>query len=136
MFNIGVVGYSSQDFDEKIAKILIYKCFDEAEEYADNEEIAVVSGLTNLGIPKLAYEEASERGWKTIGVACKKAEEYDLFEVDETFIVGGEWGDEREKFLSMLDFLVRVGGGKQSLEEVKIAKEKGIKTIEVELKSK
>ena len=33
-------------------------------------------------------------------------------------IVGNEWGDESATFLGECDVIVRVGGGKQSLDEV------------------
>ncbi len=51
-------------------------------------------------------------------------------------MIGDEWGDESEKFLDSIDVLVRIGGGKQSMAEVKKAKEMGIKVIEHELEIK
>jgi hypothetical protein len=116
-FHVGFVGYSMQKFDESKAREYVRQAFDAAEE-ADRTSFACVSGLTNMGIPKLAYEEAVKRGWKTVGVACEKAENYDLFPVDEKVIVGKEWGDESDAFLSRIEMLVRVGGGKQSRDGV------------------
>src|ERR1035437_4751082 len=125
-FNVGVIGYSNQKFDNKKAKELIVGSFDAVEKIAQSFDISIVSGLTDVGIPSLAYKEAVKRGWKTIGVACEKAKEYDIFAVDETIIVGKEWGDESEIFLSMIDFLIKIGGGKQSKKEIEEARKNGI----------
>lgn len=61
---------------------------------------------------------AADIGWTTVGVACAKAEQYDCYPVDRRVIVGNEWGDESATFLGECDVIVRVGGGKQSLDEV------------------
>ena len=129
---VGVVGYSTQKFDVKKAIEIIREVFDDiARKYGNN--ITIVSGLTAMGIPLLAYKEAKRRGWKTVGVTCEKANEYEQFPVDEKIIVGEEWGDESETFLSMIDVLVRIGGGKQSHKETQMAKERGISVIEYDL---
>lgn len=133
--NIGVVGYSSQKFDENIAKALIIKAFDQVEKDFPGAKFTVVSGLTDLGIPGLAYREADKRDWKTVGVACKKAKEHKLYPVDDTKIVGKEWGDESNTFLSMLDVFVKIGGGKQSLAEKEKAKKAGLPIVDFELAS-
>lgn len=127
---VGVVGFSDKKFDKEKAKKLIKEAFDKIE---NNGNIKIVSGLTALGIPLLAYKEAVKREWETIGVACEKAKEFELFPVDEKKIVGKDWGDESETFLKMLDCIIRVGGGKQSREEIKEAKKMNIKVIEYDL---
>ncbi|MGK7877101.1 MAG: hypothetical protein AB4426_28555 [Xenococcaceae cyanobacterium] len=127
---IGVVGYSMQMFEQDRALSLIRQGFDSIEMAG---VIEVVSGLTRLGIPALAYEEAVRRGWKTVGVACSKAFEYECFPVDETIIVGDEWGDESQTFLDMIDVLVRIGGGLQAHRECFLAKKQGKQVIEFEL---
>jgi hypothetical protein len=132
MLHVGVVGYSGGKFDEKIAKALIAIAFDIVEENHGNDNI-VVSGLTDIGIPALAYRAASKRGWKTKGIACKEAEEYDLYPVDETEIVGDKWGDESETFLNDIKVLVRIGGGEQSIDETQKAKDKKIPVYEFDL---
>ena len=71
-----------------------------------------------------------------MGIACEKAKEYDLFPVDKKIIVGKEWGDESETLLNNIDVLVRIGGGKQSLREVKQFQETGKPVIEHELEAK
>ena len=132
MLRIGIVGYSAQKFNEEKARAIISKIFDDLEEqYGDN--IVVVSGLTAIGIPKLAYEEAKRRGWKTVGIACRKAYEYERFPVDEEIIVGENWGDESETFINNVDILIRIGGGTQSRKETEMAKKSGKEVIEFEL---
>lgn len=115
MVRIGVVGYSAGKFDERKARMLL----DMALSYISDQQgpVEIVSGLTNIGIPKLAYQWAAVHNYKTVGVACSKAEEYECYPVDRKIIVGDNWGDESETFLEMIDCLVRVGGGKQSMEE-------------------
>jgi len=136
--NIGLVGYSGQEFDEDEAKDLIKEAFDWAEEKfgKDGKTFCVVSGLTDLGIPALGYREASRRGWKTSGVAPAEAKEYDWYDVDDVIIEGEKFGDESEKFLSMLDVFVKIGGGKQSAAEFEKARPRGIETWEGELEAK
>ncbi len=133
---LGVVGYCPPTkFDEKKALSLLQQAYDLVKENFSNYQITVVSGLTNLGTIKLAYEEAKRRGWKTAGVACKKAFNYkNLFPVDEkTVIVGENWGDESETFINSIDALIRIGGGPQSLKETELARKKGKKVYEYDL---
>lgn len=122
---IGVVGYSAQDFDEELAKDALADAYDGIETETDSTPV-VVSGLTDLGIPALAYREAATREWKTVGVACAKASDFDCYPVDEREIVGEDWGDESDRFLSRIDVLVRVGGGEQAHAEMAEARERGI----------
>ena len=112
---VGFVGYSGTKFDENKAKNVIKWIFDELEKYKDKVEI--VSGLTNMGIPKLVYEEAAKRGMKTVGIACEKAYENECFKVDKKIIKGNEWGDESDTFLRYIDVLIKLGGGIQSINE-------------------
>lgn len=124
MINIGVVGYSDAKFDEGIAKCLLHIAFDIIEQNHPSKKYTVVSGLTDMGIPAIAYRLASKCGWKTVGVACSKANDYDCYDVDEKIIVGDDWGDESDTFLDKIDVLIRVGGGEQSFKECKTAKDK------------
>jgi len=130
---IGVVGYSAQKFDQNEAAKKICDAYDIIDEkYADSEK-AVVSGLTDLGIPGLAYREAVKRNWRTVGIACSEAENYDCFPVDETKIVGSNWGDESPTFLDTIDVLVRIGGGNQSMRETAEHKSRGKFALEYNL---
>jgi len=117
-FSIGFVGYSQQEFDEDMAEGIIESFFADWSFLTKGDlEIEIVSGLTNIGIPALVYKIAKEKGYKTVGVACEKAKEYECFPCDEEIIVGEEWGDESDLFLNRIDMLVKIGGGKQSKEE-------------------
>jgi len=116
---LGIVGYSSGKFDEDQAKIMILKGIMQAELETDKMISELVSGLTDQGIPGLAYHLVEDMDIRTVGIACSKASDYECFPVDQEIIVGDDWGDESETFLDYIDALVRVGGGDQSLSEVK-----------------
>ena len=131
-YKIGVVGYSGAKFDKDEAFEMLLEAL-QMFRHTEDVNLELVSGLTDLGIPALAYRIAEEWGWKTTGIACSKAKEYDCFQVDNIIIVGDNWGNESEEFLHYIDVLVRVGGGKQSLAEVTRAKELGITVFEYEL---
>jgi len=129
VLRLGVIGYSAQEFDVDKAREILKKEFEYFKKiYGD--DVVIVSGLTAMGVPLLAYEEAKKNGWKTVGIACKKAYDYERFPVDEEIIVGEEWGDESETFLKSIDMLLKIGGGRQSLKEVQMAKEMGLQVAE------
>ena len=112
---IGIVGYSGTAFDiAKATRILRDVLSLRALHHA---ECALVTGLTDLGIPGLAYREADKLGMVLVGIACKQAQEYDCYECHEVIIVGDDWGDESETFLANIDELIKVGGGTQSIAE-------------------
>ena len=137
ILNVGVVGYSSQKFDEAEAREILEEAFDDIEdeyiETGDYEEINIVSGLTNMGIPKVAYEIADERGYNTMGVAPEEADDYDLYNVDEIIYEGQNFGDESEVFIDNIDVLVKVGGGDQSQHELELAEAEDISVLEFDL---
>jgi hypothetical protein len=121
---IGVVGYCPPTrFDETEAAQLIDAAYDEvAKDYPD-ASITIDAGLTALGVLKIAYEKAVRRGWRTAGIACKKAitENMPLFPVDEEpRIVGEEWGQESIEFTRELNALIKIGHGKQSTDEANL----------------
>jgi hypothetical protein len=133
---IGVVGYSGQMFDTDEAQRLLEEVFDQViHENPKATLFVVVSGLTDLGVPGLAYREAVRRGWETEGIACSKAEEYDCFPVNKRTLIGSKWGDESKFFLSNIDIIVRIGGGIQSLAEVQAFEDRGGKAYERELEA-
>ena len=137
MTKIGVVGYSDdKKFDQNIAKALLTIALDIVESDMDDSEYELVSGMTNMGVPKLAYDIAKENGWKTVGFTAEEAKEYDCYGVDEEIIVGKKFGDESEDFIKYIDCLVRVGGGKQSIKETEMAKESDIPVYEYDLPEK
>lgn len=122
----GVVGYSLPDFDHRRAKALLEEAFDLLITLHRPENIQVVSGLTNVGIPRLAYELGQARNYRCIGISSAQAlaVKYGLWPVDEQIIVGIEFGDESQAFIDCLDVLIRIGGGPQSLREVHMFQQK------------
>lgn len=139
IYYVGLVGYLSGKFDKIEARKIINDCFNVIEKSEDlgdmgeKKEIQLISGLTNSGIPKIGYEEAVKKHWKTIGLSAKEAEEYDCFPVDIKLIYGEQFGDESSKFINKIDCLIRVGGGPQSLKETNMAKQRMIPVYEFEL---
>ncbi len=132
---VGVTGYSNPQFDIAKATQLIQEAYDEIEKtYGTN--INIVSGLTNEGIPAIAYQEAIKREWQTTGVACKLESKYEEFPVTKKIIIGESWGDESATFLEMIDVLIRIGGGSQALQETKNCKEMNKPVLEYDLKAK
>ena len=135
---VGVVGYSAQEFDKEDAKDMLDEAFETVEQELLDDQydtIAIVSGGTDIGIPKLAYELADDLDYETISVIPEEANEYPLYEVDQILYEGEKFGDESNAFIDMIDILIKVGGGKQSQKEYDMAEEKGITTIEYELDS-
>lgn len=125
---IGVVGYSRANINEPKARALLQSCFMKfiAQAHAERLEIEVVSGLTNAGVPKVAYELATQWRLKTVGISAREAVEADsgVFPVRKQMLIGETYGDESAYFIQYIDCLARVGGGKQSLHEVEMFKEK------------
>ncbi|HSX03014.1 MAG TPA: hypothetical protein VLI05_06945 [Candidatus Saccharimonadia bacterium] len=133
---IGVVGYCEPTkFDKDEAGRMVREAFDELARRHRWRRITVVSGLTNTGVLAIAYKEAAARGWRTVGIACSRADGYDCFPVDERYIFGHRWGHESPWFLRRIrrGWLVRVGGGEQALRETKEHKAAGGRALEYEL---
>lgn len=118
---IGVVGFSRSQFDHDEARARLRECVDAvlAGAGAAPVEAELVSGLTNQGVPRLAYELAAALGMRTVGVSARRALRVraGVFPVDERVIVGEQFGDESEAFLDRIDVLIRIGGGPQSRRE-------------------
>lgn len=129
---VGVIGFSDESkFNKSDAIKAFNDAFDNIKELFPEREIHIVSGLTNMGMPRLAYEEAVRRKWKTVGIAPKQSENYKLFPVDEKIIVGEKFGDESEVFINYINVLIKVGGGKQSDKELKMSIEKNIPIMDM-----
>lgn len=131
---VGVVGYCPPTlFDENKALEVIQDAYDQITEQFGDHKIVIVSGLTNVGVLKIAYKEATKRSWRTVGIACERAQEHELYPVDEKLIVGKNWGDESSAFIESLQAIIRVGVGKQSLKETEHVKSKGLLAFEYDL---
>jgi len=113
---IGIVGYSDDSkFDAEPARAILSEVL--GLRALHHPGCSVVSGLTDVGVPALAYREARRLGMTTVGIACAKASNYPCFPCDKVKIVGANWGDESATFLSSIDELIKVGGGEQSKAE-------------------
>ena len=126
MKKIGIVGFSGRPFNKHIAHSLLYKHINALKQKYGAKNLEIVSGYTNIGIPKIAYEIADELGITTVGLSAKEALSVDcgLYPVDKVMIVGECFGDESPTFINYIDIMIRVGGGKQSMDEVDHFKEK------------
>lgn len=121
---VGVVGFSRNRFDKKTARIILKAYFEELTAQYPDEKIAVISGYTNSGVPKIAYELATELGLYTVGFSAKQSLRVrsGVYPVDKEIIVGKKFGDESSAFIQFIDLLIRVGGGSQSRKEVELFK--------------
>ncbi|MCK5017277.1 MAG: hypothetical protein KAS32_09400 [Candidatus Peribacteraceae bacterium] len=138
---VGISGYSAQKFDEAEARELIEEALDDIEneyiESGDYEEIVIVSGLTNMGVPKIAYEVADNRSYGTVGIAPEQVNEeaMELYPVDEIIIEGETFGDESEEYIDIIDVLVTIGGGAQTMTEIEMAEADELSVLEYDLES-
>ena len=121
----GIVGYSSNDFDKSQAQELLDNEFKEIVKRHPVASIEIVSGYTNLGIPKIAYELADRYGFVMVGFSARQAlsEDCGLYPVKKSIVRGEQYGDESEAFISYIDHLIRIGGGPQSKREVLLFKQ-------------
>ena len=125
---VGVMGYSSQNFNKDMAEAYLSSMFT-----ALGKDIVVVSGLSNIGVPAIAYKLAKENDLLTVGVASKQVEFSECFPVDVRMIVGEKHGDESKAFVDMCSVFIKVGGGEQSENEAKMAREAGKEVFELPL---
>lgn len=122
---IGVVGFSSNQFNHKEASLKLKELLDHIVRNHGKEGLVLVSGYTNSGVPKIAYRWAVELRMETVGFSAKQALTVDcgLYPVDKVILVGEKFGEESQSFVEYIDILIRIGGGKQSRHEVELFKE-------------
>ncbi|WP_298518614.1 hypothetical protein [uncultured Kordia sp.] len=133
----GVVGFSRNQFDKKAARDILYTEFQKLKEKHSDDIIEIVSGYTNSGIPKIAYELADEFGFVTVGFSAKQALRVrsGVYPVKKKIISGNRFGDESQDFVRYIDVLIRVGGGKQSRHETELFKNRHVtKPMDILLK--
>jgi hypothetical protein len=125
MNKIGVVGYSTTEYSKDKAELYLLLSIQQlVSKGIPFNQMEIVSGLTDIGIPGQAYKLAKRFGIRTVGISCALSKDFDCFPCDEVVIVGNEWGDESKTFIDRIDYLIRIGGGKQSLKETQMFKEK------------
>jgi len=122
---IGVVGFSRNQFDQQDAAQKLKHLITKIVENNEGKNIELVSGLTNMGVPRLAYLLADELGLITVGFSAKQALRVraGVYPVQKQIIVGQKFGDESDEFIQYIDVLVRIGGGKQSRHETELFKQ-------------
>ena len=121
---IGVVGFSRSQFDKKMAILKLRNILEELSEGKNPLQIEIVSGYTNMGVPRIAYRLADDMGMVTIGFSAKQALRVrsGVYPVKKKILVGERFGDESKAFIEYIDILVRIGGGPQSRHEVELFK--------------
>lgn len=126
IIKFGVVGFSRNQFDKKSAYRFLDQTFGDLKGKHGNKIIEIVSGYTNSGIPKIAYELANKYGFTTVGFSAKQALSVrsGTFPVDKVILKGELFGDESNDFVAYIDGLIRVSGGLQSRKETTMFKEK------------
>jgi hypothetical protein len=122
MYRIGVVGFSRSQFDHAAARTELAAALDALR----TPGASVVSGLTNQGVPRIAYELATERSLRTVGFSARQALRVRAgrWPVDEQILVGARFGDESTAFVAYIDALIRIGGGAQSRHEADLFRER------------
>jgi hypothetical protein len=126
LLKIGVIGYSGRPFDKSRAKIELEKVIKHLSTIHKDKTIEIVSGYTNIGVPRIAYLIADELNLTTVGFSAKEALGVDcgLYPVKKIMIIGEKFGDESKAFIDYINVLIRIGGGNQSLIEVALFKDK------------
>ena len=116
-FRVGVLDTlgGGENFDEEQARRYLLEVFKKIKA-KEGLNVEIVSGWTWGGVSGLAYEIATAFDWNTVGVACSKVKDSECFPCDRVIIVGSNWGDESDQFLSSIDLLIKVGGDHQSEE--------------------
>lgn len=120
----GIVGFSKNEFDQKRAAQILRTCFENIQYKHPHTTIEIVSGYTNTGVPKIAYELADEFGFVTVGFSAQQALQVScgVYPVQKVILMGQQFGDESEDFVRYIDALIRVGGGAQSKHETALFK--------------
>lgn len=120
----GIVGFSRNQFDKKEAYQILNTEFQKIKEKHPDKIIEIVSGYTNSGVPKIAYELSDKFGFVTVGFSAKQALRVrsGVYEVKKVILKGERFGDESEDFVRYIDALIRIGGGKQSRHETELFK--------------
>jgi hypothetical protein len=125
-FVVGIVGSIATKYTQE-AYETIFALLDQI--LPPNVKLALATGFTDIGINRIAHRWAWERGIPVIGVACDKCWEHPVWIVHHKIIVGKEWGEESERFVSILNALVQFSETPQANKEAEMALTKGIKVV-------
>lgn len=103
------------------------KIVDKAMQQFEEENIGVVTGGTEGGLPEIAARRAKEYGIPTLGIYPERGEKYFLEEVnDHSAMVSptyGEstWGDESEIGAKIVDGVIVFGGSEGTMAEYSLS---------------
>lgn len=129
---IGVIGFSSgfekcdRPNAESTCRETLRRLFLQRKESHPETPLWCISGATNVGVPRIAYEQAGELGVTRIGVTAAAAREFELAELEYLTIFGEQFGDESEIMLALCDEIWLIGGGNQSERETRRAVQLGV----------
>jgi len=134
---VGIVGYSGQKFDVAKAERLLRIEFDDLiQSFSfEPEDVEIVSGYTNIGVPEIAFRLAKEYGFTTRAIANQKdlQPKYNGQRASVNCVVlNDEWverGQESAYFIEHCHMFIQIGGGKQSFAEMEEAVRQGKKVI-------
>lgn len=124
ILKVGIVGFSRNAFDKETARKILEKCYQQLQDNYPDTIIKIVSGYTDSGVPRIAYQVAEQFGFVKVGFSARQALKVrsGLYPVNEVMLQGNRFGDESEGFVKYIDCLIRVGGGQQSRKEVALFK--------------
>lgn len=119
---IGIVGFSRSQFDKPTAILKLRNILEKIVTEKGAENIEIVSGYTNAGVPRIAYQLADDLGVETVGFSAKQALQVrsGVYAVKKVVLIGEKFGDESERFVEYIDWLIRIGGGAQSRREIEL----------------
>lgn len=129
---IGLVGFSGsfkknkRSDAENVSRRVLSKEIKELIQTHSSASIFLVSGATNLGVPRIGYDIAKQHGCQNVGITAGCAIRYSIAELDYLTVVGKRFGDESNAFISTIDQLWVLGGGGQSLDECNLASKANI----------
>ena len=132
---IGLVGFSGsfakngRTDAESVTRRFIETMLANTDETLPRRPLFLISGATDLGVPRIGYAAAKKLGVTSVGVTSQEALKYSIAELEYLTVVGNKFGDESEAFVSVIDELWVIGGGKQSLSECNLASEAGVKIM-------
>jgi hypothetical protein len=99
--NIGFAGYSSgSDFDEMDTKAVIGGILSNL----NSQQYILLSGATDVGLPKVLYEVAKKRSFTAIGITSWNAGKYEPAFMSHVLTVGNSWAASLDSSLNISTF--------------------------------
>lgn len=97
------------------SKESVENVINESMVYFKGKNIAILTGGTSWGIPKIASDIAKDYGLKTIGIMPERGEKYTKSNLDLKVVIPSkygqsEFGDESEVFAKLSDAVEIIGG--------------------------